>query len=260
MACEQPAPTCSVARGDFAATYTLVKGEGDCAGLVGEILSVQTYNPPISKKDKRPDPDRTIIGIAPQGLNDLLWYTVVDPNPEDEQFSLGEISHAEPKKDFCTAPSFSTARLRSPETDDEVLDECTTVPGNPETDIQYKFKNARVYVTAANYGTQFTADLTYIQDGCTAEYKVAALFPAVFCGREIPFEGEPPEQSEEEIMCEVPPPTGTGEFVPDDSLCDPEADPEEGREFGSGISPDFATVCDPVTLHCMLKSKAPSLR
>jgi hypothetical protein len=42
-------------------------------------------------------------------------------------------------------------------------------------------------------------------------------------------------------------------YDPDDTLCDPEADPASGRVFGSGINPDFQTYCHPKYAHCVLK-------
>jgi hypothetical protein len=42
-------------------------------------------------------------------------------------------------------------------------------------------------------------------------------------------------------------------YDPDQTLCDPKADPASGRVFGSGINPDFKTVCHPEYVHCVLE-------
>jgi hypothetical protein len=42
-------------------------------------------------------------------------------------------------------------------------------------------------------------------------------------------------------------------YDPDQTLCDPKADPASGRVFGSGINPDFKTVCHPEYIHCVLE-------
>ena len=40
---------------------------------------------------------------------------------------------------------------------------------------------ARVLVSANYQGTQFSADLTFTQDGCTAEYHVVGVYPVASC-------------------------------------------------------------------------------
>lgn len=42
-------------------------------------------------------------------------------------------------------------------------------------------------------------------------------------------------------------------YDPDNTACDPKADPASGRVFGSGINPDFQTYCHPDYVHCVLK-------
>jgi hypothetical protein len=44
-------------------------------------------------------------------------------------------------------------------------------------------------------------------------------------------------------------------------LCDPEADPDNGRPTGSGISPSANYECDPVTAFCVIAGDTvPALR
>ncbi|AUX43792.1 uncharacterized protein SOCE26_052470 [Sorangium cellulosum] len=74
---------------------------------------------------------------------------------------------------------------------------------------KFEWSNLRVFVTAANLGNQFEADLAYSEAGCTARYKVLGLWPQVDC---------------------------SGEDGPDNTICQ---DPH------SGISPDLKVMCVP---------------
>jgi hypothetical protein len=295
-ACDQPKPKCNIARGNFAAHYTLVSGEGPCAELTGEDLGIGGYNPPISKSDQRPDYKRVSVGIQPVGLSNYLWAGIGAANPEDSQAALGEMTDSEAKDDFCVVPTLSPARLRMDAVEEAPNEDMCMppYPGQEAVDITYEFSNVRVYNTPANMGTSFAADLTYTNQGCVAKYKVTAVYPSVSCALELPpvetttdenaVTGEALDGSvasddagesadggvtadggevEADGGCppaeeeEVPP---MGEIVPDDTLCDAVPDQSKGREVGSMISPDYATFCSPDTLTCVLKSDPPSLR
>jgi hypothetical protein len=296
--CDQPTPKCTVQRGPYAATYTLVgsvSGPGDCGSLKGELLNVTAFGVPTSKSDPQPDPARSVIGVQPQFLTDLLGNaasSMVEPNPEDNGVSTGEFASSEPGKDkFCVAPSLSTSRVRL-QTIPEHTDMCVTTPEQPAVDVSYAFSNVRVYTTASAYGTQLAADLTYTKDGCTALYHVAAVYPAVDCTAAQASTAPPatgadagvapdafvpqgmdassdtdaaqPEQDAGELTDNdgaCPPPEGPGPApVGDENLCSPYADPAMGRATGSGLNPDFAVRCDPDLLLCVLSKEPPSTR
>jgi hypothetical protein len=57
-------------------------------------------------------------------------------------------------------------------------------------------------------------------------------------------------------MMMMPPP---GPMVPSQDLCSPYANPDAGLATGSGINPDYAVVCDPNLLLCVLAKEPPSL-
>jgi hypothetical protein len=277
LACaDEPKPKCTAARGDFAATYTLVSGSGECAQLTGEILGVQAYNAQRSKTDTRPDFNRGSIGIQPRSITDALQAGAM-PNSADKPYGLGNFDSAEPASDgFCSAPTLNVARLRHPDQPLQTM-MCMTTPAMPAVDIEYKFSDVRVYTTAAALGTQLSAKLTYTKDGCTAKYNVRAVYPAVPCGAPASPPGDasmPAMTSADEdagaaaagadedggcppAMPAMPPP---GPMVADVSLCSAEADPAHGRPLGSGLSPDYAIRCDPDLLLCVLKHDVPSLR
>ena len=269
--CEQPGPKCSVARGDFAASYTLVSGSGECAELKGEILSIQSYNAPSNGTGGRPDPDKVSIAIQPASISDLLGATRAEPNAEDRPFAIGRFDSAEPDADeFCVAPSLSVAQLRLPAVDEEVL-MCTTEPAQDAVDIKYEWSNVRVYATASAYGTQLAADLVYTKDGCRATYRVTAVYPVVSCAVPLnPPSEEPEEPAEEPPADEEPldpeacPPeeevVDPGEMVPDDSLCAAVEDPASGSFVGTGINPDLAVACNPELMFCVLSKDPPAFR
>jgi hypothetical protein len=281
--CDQPRPRCSIARGEFSAIYTLRSPAtgGPCEALHGELLSVQAYTAARSASDKRPDYDKTSIAIQPSALTALLTNASgrADANAEDLPYALGPFAKSEPADDdFCSVPMLNSARVRLPALVEQ-LEQCGAIPAEPAVDVSYAFRNVRVYTTAGAYGTQFAADLTYTVGDCTAEYGVSAVYPAVSCEAappeppmdEAPMMGDldggaalidaqleaPPEPVDAgcpEAEAPAPPPTM------DESLCDPVANPAQGRALGSGINPDFAVQCDPDLLLCVLKGAPPSLR
>jgi hypothetical protein len=271
IGCDQPGPKCSVARGDFAASYTLVEGTGACAELQGETLSVQSYSAPVSETNSRPDPNKTSIAIQPGSINDLLASARSETNPDDQPYAMGAFDSAEPHPDsFCVAPELSVARVRL-EALPEEAEMCTTLPAQSAVDIKYEWSNVKVYASASAYGTQLSADLVYTKDGCTAKYRVTAVYPVVSCGvpldppAETPAEEPPLDMDggvgEADAACPPEEPTeDPGELVPDDSLCEAVPPPESGSIVGSGINPDLAVGCHPDLLLCVLKKEPPAWR
>jgi hypothetical protein len=135
-------------------------------------------------------------------------------------------------------------------------------PAQPPLDIKYEFSNVQVYVSASDYGTQLAADLTYTHDGCSAKYRVRAVYPAVPCGVSADPGGTAdddagaPEEEADDAQC--PPQPETGEQLPDDSLCAALPDYASGSYMGSGLNPDVAVSCDPTLLLCVLQHEPPA--
>jgi hypothetical protein len=95
----------------------------------------------------------------------------------------------------------------------------------PAVDIVYRWSNVRILAIPRAPGTQMVADLEYTENGCTAQYEAWGMWPGdIDCRNE---QGEP-----------------------NDELC---------AKAGT-INPDFATVCDPVLLHCVPAKRPPSLK
>jgi hypothetical protein len=277
---DQPEPKCSVARGNFAATYTLISGEGECAELKGEILGVQAYNARTSKTDPTPDYDHTSIGIQPQSITDFIWGGATDEDSKHKPFALGKFSSKEPdSQGFCAAPKLSVSRFSSAEVPEQ-SDACTTTPALPAVDFKYEFSDVRVYSTVAALGTQLSATLNYTKDGCSAKYRVRAVYPAVSCAGAgpVPPATDAAIMSEEDAGAEAtateddagsggdagvecpPAEPPSGPPVPDATLCSPDPDPDQGRPIGSGLNADFDIRCDPDLLLCVLKKEPPALR
>lgn len=214
---EQPKVQCTASRATFAARYTLVKGEGVCAQMIGEVLGVQSY-----VTDPR-NPGDGIVTVAIQSANtgneESLGRAsrpeVLDPNPDHRIYALGKFTNLHPDPSgICHIPEMSPAELdRGPVRTTRMLD--------PAISVKHLWKNVRFLVTPAHTGVTFEADLTYVQDDCEAEYKVVAISPAADCDN--------------------------GNVQPDQAKCSPEADGTKNFA-GSGIAPDFDVQCerDPV--------------
>ena len=56
----------------------------------------------------------------------------------------------------------------------------------PAMKVGYEWSNVSFYVSARLIGTQFSADLKYTLNGCTANYKVVGLYPGVSCQKMDP--------------------------------------------------------------------------
>jgi hypothetical protein len=242
-ACNTQAPEarCTVARavsdgstGSFAATYTLKDGEDAtkaCSKLKSEQVGMQKF---FSQDESAPD----TIGVRSRRMGGLLTALKVrtDPAPVYEPSAVGELTTEFPGADnFCDVPTLTPARLEAPALPAGLPDGGTLPDGGPPAQaaqsISYAWSNLRVVNTPAIPGTQFIADLSYTENGCTAEYKVKGIWPVVSCAT-------------------------AGK--PDESKCDPFPDPSVGRLRGSGINPIFPVKCDPDALICVLTGEVPS--
>jgi hypothetical protein len=182
---DQPKVRCAAARGQFAASYKLVSGSGDCSTLPGDMLGVGTYN--SARADGTPNWDDATIAIQPYALA-ALTAGAPPAMAGDSLFSLGHFTAAEPNADrFCEVPQLSAAQVRLPAVTMASVDAMgnVTCPG-PAQDVKYVWSNVRVVVSAAVLGTELAADLTYTANGCTAQYRVWAVSPAVSCAGPIP--------------------------------------------------------------------------
>lgn len=251
----------------FAVKLTPVSGTGPCAELQGEVVGMQAYHPASASDPQVRDFAKTSIAIRTLSNGELTWMNedFGFDNSANTPNAIGDFTANEPdSQEFCqvlSAESHVVFPGATVDTDAEVpcttdqdctdggADGATCKPLDPDdpmagsscfftdvfeaTDLTYKWSNLNFYVTAAATGTQFTADLEVVLNGCTATYKAVGMWPAVDCTGYTEFDAEGN-------------PTATG---PLDEYCHPDPDPKKAgnpRPYGSGINPDFGPVkCDP---------------
>lgn len=262
----------------FSTRYVVDQNPNNCPVAQGEVVGFQSYHPATSDGKDR-DFSKTSIAIRTQSLGELTWMTedfgvagdTVQPS------SLGAFVASDPDdNDMCQVLTTNTTDPNSAEVtparvifpgvefdSDPTLyvEDPTTIPETctldadcaaapdaicriadgdtegacavpvvlPPTDLSYQWSNIAFYVTAAAPGTQFTADVEITLNGCSATYKAVGMWPAVECyGFTVPATDTTPEI-----------------VVTPQQMCNPEAEPEKGRLYGSGINPDFGpTFCD----------------
>jgi hypothetical protein len=123
-----------------------------------------------------------------------------------------------------------------------------SAPGQPAVDATLVWSNVKVYVTAEIDGTQVSADLvdtrrTPAGETCVIHYLAVGMAPAVPCRALDPDSGDTLTNAD-------------GSFQLDPTACDPEADPDNGRPTGSGISPSANFECSPDSAYCVLQGDA----
>ena len=244
--CKPEKILCTTAHGTFSVRYTLVTGSGDCAKLTGGIVGVESYD--RGGPEQAPNFKMQPVAIRTDEVGGLIdQYGAMVPPKMAASTGAFMVDHPD-TNGFCPVGALTPVMLDLPAkpamTDPMTME---TSPALPAMQVGYKWNNVSFYVSPRLIGTQFTADLEYSKNGCTATYKVTGLYPSV--GGEIVNTETGCDGKDHEI------PTG----MPDQATCSPCADPAAGRPTGSGISPDLDIICDPVVLKCLPKSPAPSL-
>lgn len=252
---EQPELECKLPRGPFSARYELVEGTAECAAaqkLPNELVGVEQYYP---VKDGKQDLSRPSVAIQGEKIGNPIAdraqsYGILDEN--QKAYGYGEFASSKPSGDFCTVPTLSVAAIDFPEIPaTPAMGETLADPGRPAVSMQYQWSNVRFLMTDEIPGQAFDADLTVTADGCTATYRVNAMF------YNRPFLAGP--------LCRLNHvDETTGQVVwdgpPDDRLCDPQPVPEAGHVVGSGINPEFKTHCDETTFYCVLDGNVTDYR
>jgi|SRR6218665_13385 len=227
---EQQDPQCVVARavsdgstGSFAVTYSLKPGQNPalaCTRLKSEAVGLQKY---LSQDPAAKD----TVGLRSGALGALLADEETGPRVDttlSRANAVGTLETEAPGPDnFCEVPVLSSERV--------VLSATAKAAAQ---DLTYEWSGLRIYNTPDIPGTQFIANLRYTANGCTAEFTARGIWPVVSCA------------------------TSSTNRTPDESKCDPYADPPT-RLRGSGINPSFPVKCDPVALICVLTGEVPSV-
>ena len=267
---DQPATTCVTTTAGFAvkllesARVESVPGAcstfGPDAFNADPEVGISPYY--LRGSNGQPDYERGSIAIQTAELGSLVYtaegFSV--PNGTGGQlYSRGDFSASRPDDDnFCSVPTLSNTRVVLPALDPVMDDPATedvdeSFPGQAAVDATLAWSNFRVYITADIFGTQMEADLTDTRvtptgDSCTISYRALGIAPAVSCWALDPESGDPLSNAD-----------GTPQLDP--GLCDPDANPDEGRFYGSGLSPSARFSCDPVTAFCLVDGDTiPALR
>jgi hypothetical protein len=263
---DEPKPNCISTVAPFAVKLVERSRTGACEtfGPDGFNADPEVGLSPFYLRNEKGQPDYSHGSLAIQTAElGTLFYAaegadVPNSAADGALYSRGDFSTSRPDADdFCTVPTLSRTHLVLAEIpavadDPATVDEDESAPGQPAVDVSLDWSDVRVYVTAASYGTQMDADLvdtriTPAGDSCAITYKAVGLAPAVSCA------------ATDEDGAPLTNPDGSPQLDPD--ACNSEADPAAGRVTGSGISPNAAFSCDPVTAFCMIDGETiPALR
>lgn len=196
--CTQPRMNCTTAHVTYAAQYTLKSGDptSPCGSIPGEYLEMQTYfaTGGLNGTPKFSEPSLAIRADLSVTYNETPGeYPVEVPGFTYDYYApnaLGKfISGLPDDSDFCTATDMKPSVVSLPELPEYMVeddpetpeDETATVPASPPTTLRYEWSKARWVVTPDAQGTQFDGTVKISIDGCTAEYDVLAVSPAVGC-------------------------------------------------------------------------------
>lgn len=241
--CQQAPVNCTSAHGTFAARFELKSGPKDepCGQLTGDVLGMSTYYAE-GGVNGTPKFDEPSVAIRAQYLYAYIYDHVYAPaNVLDTRLidmevgdpdAIGDFAESVPDaEDFCSVPKLSRVSLDLPEfeevppTEDDPatpdVDETDPgLPGQAAAKLGYEWSNVKFLVTADAQGTQFTGDLKFTQDSCTATYRVVGVYPAIAC--------DPTDKT--------------------DAVC---------KDDTNGINPDFPTECASFG-YCVLKGDPPA--
>jgi hypothetical protein len=240
---EQPKIACQTAQGAFAVKFIPQSGTGECATVPGGVVRVRTYAQAPTNPTDWASRQNLPISIRPDEITQLIDKYEPPGVDVEKLYAVGDLTSQFPGPDgFCPVGTMTPLALKLDAVAADPMDPMSMAL--PAVDLKYEWSNVRFYVSPSVIGTEFTADLTYARNGCTATYKVVGLNPSVSCEKTLTL-------PDDTLM-------GTG--VPDEDLCFPCAQPEKGLARGSRIVPDIDVACDPQILRCMPKNTPPSLR
>lgn len=229
----QPKIGCTIGQGPFAVKYTPKVAQtlpSVCSANKGEIISVRDYT---QLPDGGTGLGQNYIAIRSSFLGADAPSTV---NP----YSFGEYPFESNAESFCVAGAMTPTTLQVPAS--------TLADGGtkPAVDRKYEWSNVRFLATPRAAGTQMAADLKFTDNdaGCSMEYDVVGMWPAIDCSKVDP---------------------ATKLKVPDPTKCSTVTDADAGVKIACTpanlcVSPDFRIHCDPDLLLCVLDQPPPSLK
>jgi hypothetical protein len=262
QSCDQPKPDCLTSTATYA--FKLIEQDrsesslGACAGFGPSAFNQDpevSVIPYFQRGQDGPDYKHGSVGVQTAELGSL-YDTARGAGFDNEAtdgavYSLGDFTGGQPDgSDLCYVPELSPTHLVLPEVpavedDPSTADVDESVPGQPAVDATLVWSNLKVYVTPEINGTQISADLvdtrlTPAGQSCTIHYLAIGMAPAVPC-----------RAVDADTGAELT--NDDGSYQLDPSACNPEADPDNGRPTGSGISPSAAFECDAASAYCVLQ-------
>lgn len=244
--CTQPRMNCTTAHTNYAAKYTLKSGDPNspCGQLKGDLLNMQTYfaTGGLNGTPKFSEPSVAIrTDISVYANFDPADYPVEIPGYNYDYHaanSLGKFASGEPDaSDFCTAKDMAPSVIAIPELpaytipdDPETpdVDETEMVPATPPLTLRHEWTKARWLVTPDAQGTQFDGTVKFTQDGCTAEYDVVALSPAIPCTADDECKAGSGINPDFAVRCDL----DLGDLIQPDEEDDPETPENEAVDWG----------------------------
>lgn len=208
--CTQPKMHCTTAHGAFAVRYEFKSGDQNspCGQHKGDLVGMQTYYA-TGGVNGTPNWNKGSAALRPALAGDaveeaLVWGTDRDPavpveglDPDTLIYSanaLGSFTAGHPDaEDLCTIPDLTSTVMipmlpalpEIPPNPDDPEDPGTpAVEAVPARTIRHAWTNAIWLTNPDAQGTQFEADLTITEDGCTAEYHAFGLYPAIPCAED----------------------------------------------------------------------------
>ncbi len=242
----QPKPSCPVAHGGFAAKYTVTTPAapgGACSAaradelnsLAGDEIGLERYFAKNEGGASSVAIRTNFVGAHVSGQADEGRSVTATTK---SLAAWGEMKAEDPDAtNFCYVDTLSATSGAIAAQAAQPLPDGGTDPALPAEAFSETWSNLKIYATANATGTQIAADYQLTADGCTAKYKVTAIWPVVGC--------ENPD---------------TGDA--DDSLC------QNYTDVGGHVVPpcgdhgclnlDFKSKCDPTLKLCVAAGDIPS--
>jgi hypothetical protein len=199
--------------------------------LKGDTLGFSWYEFDHFHRNAKTDLNTMAVQTNTLGSTAATYAARGAKDATHKPYSLGTFTNAGPDADnFCAVDTLSDAELDLPA--------LPAVPPDPNKmgdkgqpplkaiTLKYTFSNVKIVDDPVVSGGKISADLAYTKNGCTANYKVIAVYPLVSC---VDKDGKP-----------------------QNVLCDPMPRPDQGHPTGSGLN--FPTHCDPDLKFCVLDS------
>ncbi|AKF80072.1 hypothetical protein MFUL124B02_08130 [Myxococcus fulvus 124B02] len=165
---DQPEAPCFVQdHPSWAVRYDPVDDPVDASGAGCELRAPVAELMGVFKFSDPDDLSNSLLTLRPQGVAAIASR---DPGPTTDQTALGRFDIEPDADDFCTAETLSIASVNAAATSTA-----------PLTTISYEFSNVQVYAAPSTPGTQLRGQVKYTRNGCTSNYAIRAMWPAVAC-------------------------------------------------------------------------------